>query len=434
MFLFVCVCVLFVHWCDVLVRCIVWCTRECVQEHYLVAITRGGAFQAPTIFAMFSSATPVLYSPTDSGGRPQMFDTFHMNVRCGVLCWAAAAGKVPALFPSRKDCYTLPPAVCWQGRDATRQFVANIPLPCTACKKIRPDPTRPDHYHSCMFGYGRHRRRAAKLMCRQTHFQRFRTQAFCDPSKCYWCKSPFFCVSPHPTPRVDVGWQRRCKTRRSLRELDTRIFFVVTVSIEMVIEFYHIVVEGLKSVQGGLLYHVVCTWYMVRQFHSTPCAAPAVAVPENTLCHSMPSFICQKVRARCRSPPHKRFLGVERSSPFLRLTEHRTALRAWCKQRRPGRWKPDMLLPGNVGMRGSNSYGLKTTVMHGHDYFPPPLPGSRTRIVLLFPRPVVPIVHCLYLPSYRLPGPCGRFSTTPSPSGLRCLTPLACSLCQTLLC
>ena len=44
------------------------------------------------------------------------------------------------------------------------------------------------------------------------------------------------------------------------------------------------------------------------------------------------SSLCKKVRTRGRSPPHKRFLvsWIGCSSPFMRLAEHLTALRAWC--------------------------------------------------------------------------------------------------------
>ena len=40
-------------------------------------------------------------------------------------------------------------------------------------------------------------------------------------------------------------------------------------------------------------------------------------------------YIHKKVRTRCRSPPQNWFL-VGCSSPFVRLAEHLTALRAWC--------------------------------------------------------------------------------------------------------
>ena len=37
----------------------------------------------------------------------------------------------------------------------------------------------------------------------------------------------------------------------------------------------------------------------------------------------------------------------------MRLAQYLTALRAWSKQCLPGRWKPDVLRPGNVGTLGS---------------------------------------------------------------------------------
>ena len=47
------------------------------------------------------------------------------------------------------------------------------------------------------------------------------------------------------------------------------------------------------------------------------------------------SSISEKVGTRCRSPSHERFLeGC--SSPFMRLAEHFTTLRAWFKQCLPG--------------------------------------------------------------------------------------------------
>ena len=62
-----------------------------------------------------------------------------------------------------------------------------------------------------------------------------------------------------------------------------------------------------------------------------------IATPENESVRSTLSSIRKEVRlTRCRNPPRNRFL-VGRSSPFTRLAEHRTALRAWCKQCLPGR-------------------------------------------------------------------------------------------------
>ena len=50
--------------------------------------------------------------------------------------------------------------------------------------------------------------------------------------------------------------------------------------------------------------------------------------------------------------PQKRFV-VGCSPPFMRLAQHLTALRAWCKQCLPRRQKPDMLCPGIAAMRRS---------------------------------------------------------------------------------
>ena len=55
----------------------------------------------------------------------------------------------------------------------------------------------------------------------------------------------------------------------------------------------------------------------------------------------------------------------------MRLAEHLMSLRAaWCnKQCLPSRWKPEVLWPGIVVMRGS------TAAMHDNEYSPPP-PGN----------------------------------------------------------
>ena len=64
------------------------------------------------------------------------------------------------------------------------------------------------------------------------------------------------------------------------------------------------------------------------------------------------SSISKYVGTMCRSPFYERFLeGC--SSPFMRLAEHLTTLRAWCKQCLLVLWKLDVLRPGIVGMRGS---------------------------------------------------------------------------------
>ena len=43
------------------------------------------------------------------------------------------------------------------------------------------------------------------------------------------------------------------------------------------------------------------------------------------------SSVCETLRTRCQSPPHKRLVGC--SPPFMRLGQHH----AWCKQCLPGR-------------------------------------------------------------------------------------------------
>ena len=52
--------------------------------------------------------------------------------------------------------------------------------------------------------------------------------------------------------------------------------------------------------------------------------------------------------------------------------QHLTALRAWCEQYLPGRGKPDVLRPGNVGVRRYIYYGHTTAAMHDNEYTPPP--------------------------------------------------------------
>ena len=79
---------------------------------------------------------------------------------------------------------------------------------------------------------------------------------------------------------------------------------------------------------------------------------------------ALPS-ISKKVGTRCPSPSYERFLeGC--SSPFMRLAEHLTALRAWCKQCLPGWWKSDVLRPGGVGMRGSMVIRLRPCTNWAH--------------------------------------------------------------------
>ena len=72
----------------------------------------------------------------------------------------------------------------------------------------------------------------------------------------------------------------------------------------------------------------------------------------------------------CPSPPRTRFL-VGCSSPVMRLAQHLSALRAWCKQCPPGRWKPNVLRPGIVGMRRSMVIRLRPCTTWVHPGLPP---------------------------------------------------------------
>ena len=66
------------------------------------------------------------------------------------------------------------------------------------------------------------------------------------------------------------------------------------------------------------------------------------------------------------NPPQKRIL-VGCSSPFMRLAEHITALRAWCKQCMPGRLVKTRRAPSRR-CRDARCYGriyiYKTTAVH----------------------------------------------------------------------
>ena len=84
-------------------------------------------------------------------------------------------------------------------------------------------------------------------------------------------------------------------------------------------------------------------------------------------------------------------------SPFMRLAEHLTAIRAWCKHSLPGRCQPDELRPGIKGIRGSMV--LRTAAMHDTTTPPPPTTHPFTHL----PHPVIvdifwkaPRVRCLW--------------------------------------
>ena len=89
---------------------------------------------------------------------------------------------------------------------------------------------------------------------------------------------------------------------------------------------------------------------------------------------ALPS-IGKKVGTRCRSPSYERFLeGC--NSPLLRLADHLTAFRAWCKQ----------CLPGLVKTRRAPSRHSKDARVYGHstdyghaqiEYTPPRIPRRR---------------------------------------------------------
>ena len=82
-----------------------------------------------------------------------------------------------------------------------------------------------------------------------------------------------------------------------------------------------------------------------------------LATPENKSSHSTLSSICKKVRTRCPSPPHKRFL-VGCNSPCMRRAQHLTALRTWCNVCLVGE-KPTCPAPALKGCEGlrPNDYG-----------------------------------------------------------------------------
>ena len=65
--------------------------------------------------------------------------------------------------------------------------------------------------------------------------------------------------------------------------------------------------------------------------------------------------------------PKERSL-VGRSSPFMRFAQHLTALRTWYKQCVPGRWKPDVLRPGIVGMREFMVIPLRSCMIMSTEY------------------------------------------------------------------
>ena len=102
--------------------------------------------------------------------------------------------------------------------------------------------------------------------------------------------------------------------------------------------------------------------------HSTPFAE--VAIPEtkwtNWSSHPYASLL------------HGRFLEIC-SSPFMGLAEHLTALRARCMQCLAGWWKPDVLRPGILWMRGSMVIRLRPC-KNIEDTPPPPEKKKKTEM------------------------------------------------------
>ena len=126
---------------------------------------------------------------------------------------------------------------------------------------------------------------------------------------------------------VDVGWRRRCNTCRSLHELDHQGTVFLFFAVDHSWGSSYIICAGWRTFtphKEEWLYHLV---FMVRHTRGScmllPVLSVEVAIPEMKSTHES----CHPYS----SPPHKRFL-VGCSSPFMRLAEHLTALRAWCKQ------------------------------------------------------------------------------------------------------
>ena len=111
-------------------------------------------------------------------------------------------------------------------------------------------------------------------------------------------------------------------------------------------------------------------------------------VPRNSWSsHPVEAVIHVRIRL-----PHKRFL-VRCSSPLVRLAQHLTALRAWCKQYLPGRGKSDVFRPGHCW--DARVYDHTATAYAW--YRVPPLPlyfllanACPIRLLFLIPSPSSP--------------------------------------------
>ena len=99
----------------------------------------------------------------------------------------------------------------------------------------------------------------------------------------------------------------------------------------MVVTLDHIVRSGESYLRArGMILRSV---HMARHPRDSYIVSPSllleVATPKNKLIHSTLSFVRKEAGTRCGSPPNQWFLeGC--SSPFMIITEHLTALRAWC--------------------------------------------------------------------------------------------------------
>ena len=98
--------------------------------------------------------------------------------------------------------------------------------------------------------------------------------------------------------------------------------------------------------------------FSIRSWYWLPLAPSAFALEGVSLAPFQLTNSFDAVMHVQESPPHKR-LVVGCGSPFMRLAEHLTVLRAWCKQCGPGRRKPGMLRPSIVGMCGSMDVRLR---------------------------------------------------------------------------
>ena len=71
-------------------------------------------------------------------------------------------------------------------------------------------------------------------------------------------------------------------------------------------------------------------------------------------------------------------------SPFMRLAQHLTALRTWCKKAMSA-WSVKTRRAPSRHCRDARVHGHTTTAMHGMSTPPNPPPPRCTRLVVLFP-------------------------------------------------